>query len=418
MKYNKFKLNQFGGGDSTSTIRRVNKRSDILERFEDPSDLICQSEGLVMLREEKFAPIKPSVFMGPYLSDLLCHKAFSRTKFRVPQIDLSKYHNAYVLPHGFIVNQASLLSQDSFEEFTVRSDDAWYNDELSFNYAEDGQYCIPRAKASPFFVDGQSFDFNFADDMPVIDVEEPTLFLMAWHHNNVSHWFLDILCRAWGQSFIPEKKFKVVVPSPLFDFMKESLNYLGFSDEDIIEARKDRVYRFRTLYNISRLASQYNFVSEECISFYNYFKNRIPKFKQSDIKKIYVSRGDTNRRPCLNEKHLEERIQSLGFKIICTTPLTLKERIELFSGADIIAGPCGAGMFHNLFMKDNTALFSIGTPEMNKNSSAFTNIGTPKNQDSYIFCGHNKDKSNPTTDSWEIDVDICMDAITHAISAL
>lgn len=401
--------------DSQSSLQlKVKRRKDILKQVADISYLKSTGDSYIQLREERWFNIKPALFLGPHLKDVLRNNAFGRTRFRVPEITLSRYVDANVLPHYIIVTRDGEISQDSYEEYTVKEDESWFSSDTTFNELNT-DYCIPRVKSSPHWLQGNQFDFCYAQGMPVEEIDSPTLYLMAWHHNNVSHWFLDVFCRMWGRNFIPEKNLKVLVPTPLHPYMKECLNLFGFSDDNIILARKDRVYKFKELYCVSRLASQYNFISPECTQFYDYMNNYVKGFKVSSSKRIYVSRRDTTKRMCVNEEELESILKSKGFKIVQTTLLNLQQRIELFSGASFVAGPCGAGMFHSLFMPSNSTVFVTGTPEMNKNSSAFSYIGTQKVQDVYIFSGKNIDNKNITTDNWRLNIDKCVDAIESAL---
>lgn len=410
---NKFNFNKLLRSSSDSQVHQVHRRSTILERVREPSLLKGSEDSYVQLRPERWSEIKPANFLGPNLKNLTKFEAYSRSKFRVPEITLSHYHDAFVLPHYTIVTKDGKVSQDGYEEYTKQEDKAWFSEKTSFE--DNGEVCcIPRSQLSPHWVGGNQFDYSYSDNLEIEEVEVPTLYLMAWHHNNVSHWFMDILSRIWGKSFIPEKRMKIIVPAPLQDYMVECLHFMGFDDEDIILAAKNKVYKFKSLYCVSRLASQYNYISPECTDFYTYFKNYLPEYVEGKEKKIYLSRRDANKRRCINEEKLESILKEKGFSIVQTTRLTLTERVSLFSGCDFLVGACGAGLFHSVFMGAKTKVLVTGTPEMHKNSCAFQYIGTPKEQDVYIYAGKNIDNKDTTTDNWEVDLDLLVDSIDAA----
>lgn len=63
-------------------------------------------------------------------------------------------------------------------------------------------------------------------------------------------------------------------------------------------------------------------------------------------KRIYISRGDADRRRVVNETDLITALERLGFKSFRLSELSTADQISLFRGAEIVIGPHGMGLTH------------------------------------------------------------------------
>jgi capsular polysaccharide biosynthesis protein len=54
-------------------------------------------------------------------------------------------------------------------------------------------------------------------------------------------------------------------------------------------------------------------------------------------------------RPCRNGAELERVFVEHGFEIVCPEELTMRQQVDLFAGADFVAGYGGAGMFNTVY---------------------------------------------------------------------
>jgi len=80
-------------------------------------------------------------------------------------------------------------------------------------------------------------------------------------------------------------------------------------------------------------------------------------------KRIILSRGTSNTRRWLNEKQCLQLLDSLDFKIIDPSNLSLSLQVELFSNAEIIIGPHGAGLTNIIFCNPGTKVMEIRAQE-------------------------------------------------------
>lgn len=390
--------------DISPKLIPVLPRNELLEELETPDHLHKADSGWVHLREERHFPIPQARFMGKLLAQIASQWVYQRTSYRVPAITLSKYANALILPHQFLlVPEKKALSSDFCEELTIATDEVWYKDEESFT-RNDQSYCIPRLSSNAQWREKNMVDISHAEGKVVREIKGPALFLTSWYHNNVSHWLLDLLPRLWGLSFIRESDIKIIIPAGHPPFIKESLELLGISSDRIVPINNGSVYKCDQLYNISRLASQYNFIAPELIDFYNFLPNYVQNFTSKKFDKIYISRRDTDNRPMISEEELERELEKRDFKVIRLTELTFPERMSYLSGATLVMSACGAGMAHAVMMQDNTHLIVTGTPDMHFHSNMYLNIAAQKNQTVSMICGVNIDNKSRTHDRWDMDV--------------
>ena len=69
-----------------------------------------------------------------------------------------------------------------------------------------------------------------------------------------------------------------------------------------------------------------------------------------------ISRADANKRRLLNEDEVLRRIEHFGFRHVMPGRLPVADQIALFSGAQIVAGPHGAGLTNLVFMPEGGAV--------------------------------------------------------------
>lgn len=73
--------------------------------------------------------------------------------------------------------------------------------------------------------------------------------------------------------------------------------------------------------------------------------DRIPA-PLSNLRRLYISRGDAEHRTIVNESALIDALQKHGFTSVQLGNLPVDEQIGLFRGAEVIVGPHGMGLTH------------------------------------------------------------------------
>lgn len=386
------------------TVASMVPREQLLDEVASVAELASAKSGRVQLRQERRLSLPYPLFIGKDLHTIASAKVFQRASFRVPSITLSKYSDVTILPEKLILIDEQTISGDSCEE-PVRADDGvWFKDEYASDFGGQ-RICFPRLNDHKWSAGTNRIDYSDALGRPVQVIDAPAFSLLAWFETNVSHWLVDVFSRLWALPFIRERDFKILVPGGSIPYMKETLELFGISPDRIVSVHNGVSYKVKTLYNVSRLASHYNYFSPEIIEFYNYLPNYIPNFQLGVHDYVYISRRDSDKRVCENELELEDRLRERGFHIATLSSLSIVERISLLRGAKLLMGACGAGMAHALMMENNTRLLVTGAPDMHLNSNLFLNIAAAKSQTVALLAGKNLENQERTLSRWTLPLE-------------
>ncbi len=76
-------------------------------------------------------------------------------------------------------------------------------------------------------------------------------------------------------------------------------------------------------------------------------------------RRLFVSRADAKKRRLLNEDEIFARLEGFGFERVTAGNLSFADQVELFSEAQIAAGPHGAGLTNAMFMPEGGAVVEI-----------------------------------------------------------
>ena len=393
----------------------VKPRREILSFCDDRDELWSSSSGWTILCPERFFPIALPSFAGPDAEQIIATNAFTRDFFRTPELCISKYYEAVVLPHQFIATGPRVLSGDSLEEPVSKDDGVWFNEGQSF-FSNGQSVAYPRLHTHQWHRGRNSVDTREADNFPLVRVEDTVFSILSWYPSNVSHWLVDLFPRLWALPFIRPRVSKIMVPETSMPFVQESLRLFGFEGENIIWISNKRRYQVKSLYVPSRVGSHYNYMTPEIVQFYDQISARVPNFRPRNNPFVYVSRQDSSKRTCINELQLEEKLVKLGFLSIRISDLSFEERISVFSSARVLVGACGAGLAHSLLMPNRSCLFITGTPQMHKQSTLFLNIASQKGQQVILFAGVPVEEGKATEVDWQIDVDAAIKSIERVMA--
>ncbi len=135
-------------------------------------------------------------------------------------------------------------------------------------------------------------------------------------------------------------------------------------------------------------------------------------------KRIYVTRSahTTAARIMLNERLIIDKFRRANFQIIDPAQLSIKEQIELFSDAEVIAGPAGAGLTNILFAPKKARVLVLGAGQAIYET--YTSLACAIGQASWSVRGISYARPYPywiwTNFDYEIDekdIDLCFDHI-------
>lgn len=69
-------------------------------------------------------------------------------------------------------------------------------------------------------------------------------------------------------------------------------------------------------------------------------------------RRVFVSRADAVGRRIVNEDELIAALERLGFERVCLSGMTLRDQARIFSDAEVVIGPHGAGLTNILFARN------------------------------------------------------------------
>jgi hypothetical protein len=242
----------------------------------------------------------------------------------------------------------------------------------------------------------------------------------------------------------------------LFPFVKETLNLLNISEEDLLFVDNNTLYS--RVYISSSLTHQDKSNYPPNKQIFDIYKRCIDKALLTvdniiPIDKMYISRRTylhndtsnigtnyTQRRVLKQETELVEYLNTLGFKEVFPELWTMKEKIFYFSNAKTIVGLIGGGMCNLLFSDKNVKSLVICSPyflDINyrfKYSMEHTQIKYIKNteveyniypyanyQRVKILSGEHKDKYAEIVDAYYLEKDLmikCMLGSETSVSVL
>lgn len=197
--------------------------------------------------------------------------------------------------------------------------------------------------------------------LPRVTTTDETVAVLSSHcsWSNYGHWLGDTLPRLHLLEKSGIHYDKIVVPY-LFPYQREALDLLGVDRARMIvdptlhlEARRLVIPTFPGLYGLpSRWAC-------------DYLRERfLPYVRPSAApRRILISRnkpGATRR--LRNEDALYEALHHFGVERVFTEDLSFADEVSLFNNAEIVIGPCGAGMVNLMFCKPGTAVIEIFSP--------------------------------------------------------
>ena len=214
--------------------------------------------------------------------------------------------------------------------------------------------------------------------LPIKNTVETPVFYFVYNMANYYHFIYDTL--PYLYSYFHEKKYhkdlKLLVSPPegqidLYPFVWDCLDLLGISRDDIVFLDQETVY-----YTVVVGSS----LTHDGLSNYRPHSGVFETLGRMEgeydgPEKVYVSRRTwlndksdnigtnyTERRRCVNEDDVAEYFISRGYEEVFCENLSMKEKIGLFRGAKVVAGPSGGGMVNVLFSPPETKVISIDSP--------------------------------------------------------
>ncbi len=176
---------------------------------------------------------------------------------------------------------------------------------------------------------------------------------VSFWYRNYHHWLIEtvpLLIRY--KNCLPQPDTRLIMSGSLAPFHLETLQLLGL---------KDRVLTYPTegLWCPTLYVPELGiYAPDHLFSVRNAFLENA-RLRPKLLRKIYISRVDSNSRRVLNENELKPILEKEGYEWICLEGMSLTAQIKCFSEAQIIIGPHGAGLSNMLFSHTGTRVIEF-----------------------------------------------------------
>ncbi len=147
---------------------------------------------------------------------------------------------------------------------------------------------------------------------------------------------------------------RFLIPMPLSGYMRETVGYLKLPPERLHLMAP--VTRCRDLVVASTPCGGEH--TDPWVV--DFLREAVPRADDAPRhEKIYVYRGETTRRRCVNEAALMERLQSLGFAIVEPGRMSVSQQAACFDAAKVVVGVHGAALANFAFCRPGTRVVEL-----------------------------------------------------------
>ena len=226
------------------------------------------------------------------------------------------------------------------------------------------------------------------------------------------HWMFDVLPRLGilDQAGFDNKNSidKFVVNPLLSKFHQETLDYLGITQDKLIVTNDHFHLKANQLVVPSLAGKSGHFPKFSCEFLRNSFLSvATATNNKKSSKRIYVARGNVNKRKVINESELIDFLTKEGFEVVAMDKLSLREQISLFNSATIIVSPHGAALTNLVFCQPSTKVIELYNP--NYMNGCYWHLSSQVGLSYHYLAGEGewmKSHFNPSANSHDIIVNI------------
>lgn len=184
-------------------------------------------------------------------------------------------------------------------------------------------------------------------------------------YNNFYHWMLDILpsihlFEKSGYKIGPNDR--VAVFNATTSFQRQSLEYLGISQEQVIELNKTSPFISADELVVPFFSNAMAMTMGSWIP--KFLNDKFTQACSSEVpagRKLYIARSSNarNGRAINNEDQFIDLLEKYGFESVLPEKLSLTEQAQLFASADVVVASHGAGLTNSVFCKPGTTIVEL-----------------------------------------------------------
>jgi len=178
------------------------------------------------------------------------------------------------------------------------------------------------------------------------------------------HWICDVLTRL--HMVLPRltPDIQVILPPRMTAWQSRSLELIGLPQNQWLQYTEKRPWKVEHLFYASPVAMTGDHeaqslqwmqgkILQACLT-----RREVPVGKR----RLYVSRRRAAFRRIVNESELVPVLKKFNFDIIECESLSFDEQVRLFSDAEVVVGPHGAGLTNVIWCERGVKLFEIFEP--------------------------------------------------------
>ncbi|MDJ0688701.1 MAG: glycosyltransferase family 61 protein [Xenococcaceae cyanobacterium MO_188.B32] len=239
----------------------------------------------------------------------------------------------------------------------------------------------PLGDLSPRFQGSISLQSLFIKKFPGLETHrlDTACSLVSSWSKSYYHWFLDFLTRIEGLEYYQKQtggKPLLIIDSNPTSWQIQSLKLLGYSLDDCIQWDKTKVTVNKLVVPAFRQPG--NWVSPSAL---HWLRQRIfSNLSTTDLnqhsfsKRVYISRSQASGRRVINEDEVMQILAPHGFVSYSLETMSFMEQIQLFSSAEIIIGPHGAGFTNIIFSQKQPTVIELVTPWVSPHYYLISNL--------------------------------------------
>lgn len=230
--------------------------------------------------------------------------------------------------------------------------------------------------------------------------------------HNYFHWMYDLIPKleVLEQANISLSEIDAfLVNHCQYPFQREMLHLMGVPDEQILDDAVCHAIADRLIVPISSFDQKGRIAKHTC-DFLR--KKLLPNISLTDATyptRFYISRKGAKYRKVLNEDEVLAHLQPFGFVEIVLETFSVQSQIALFSKAEIIIAPHGAGLSNLVFASPGVKLIEIFLPD--DTPSYYQLLSGHLEIDYYYFLADTSELSVQVDDSKSITIS----APTHSL---
>jgi len=197
--------------------------------------------------------------------------------------------------------------------------------------------------------------------------------LSYWSHTlNFAHWLMDCLPKLALIDSLDssvKKDLKFIIPDNSPPYIVDSLKLLGIQEDQTIQIQEESI----TVENLILCRPAEKAGRPKKMHFLAIRNKLLSSLIDEEnvhlaSKRIYVSRSQSSRK-IVNEAEILQILTKYNFEVIHCENMSLTEQIKIFSEAEIVLGPHGAGIYNQTFCHSGTSIIEIYNKEYWHHSS-------------------------------------------------